>query len=115
MTHDKGIEAACRALHEAQGTGDADTPLHSPYQNSWETPDTVRWKQWQETCEEVITAYLKARGAILCEASPVAWSNAEHIFLDDRSSKLTASRWRPTDSDNLALYTALPDAASKQS
>jgi hypothetical protein len=115
MTHETALEAACRALHKAQGTDDADAPLHSPYQNSWEEPDTVRWKQWQETCEEVIAAYLKARGAILCDEKPVAWSNPEHMFLDDRMSTLTASRWRPTEKDNVALYTALPETLPKTS
>jgi hypothetical protein len=108
MTHKKAIEAACRAMHEAQGSEDADAPLHSPYQNSWEEPDTVRWTQWVETCEEVIAAYLKARSAILCDNKPVAWSNLEHIFLDDRTSTLTASRWRPTEKDTIALYSELP-------
>ena len=60
MTTDKGIEAAARAMHEAQGTGDADAPRHSPYQNSWDEPDSVRWEQWIETCEEVIAAYFAA-------------------------------------------------------
>ncbi|TLX16047.1 hypothetical protein [Rhizobium sp. MHM7A] len=113
MTHETAIEAACRALHEAQGTGDADAPLHSPYQNSWEEPDTVRWKQWIETCEEVISAYLKARSAILCDEKPIAWSNPEHMFLDDRVSTLTASRWRPNEKDHVALYAAIPDTQLK--
>jgi len=43
------IEAGCRALHNLQGTGDADAPLHSPYQNSWEEPDSTRWQQWRHT------------------------------------------------------------------
>jgi hypothetical protein len=43
------IEAGCRALHSAQGTGDADAPLLSSYQNSWDEPDSVRWRQWRHT------------------------------------------------------------------
>jgi hypothetical protein len=62
---------------------------------------------------EVIAAYLKARGAILCDEKPVAWSNPEHMFLDDRMSTLTASKWRPTEKDTVALYTALPETLPK--
>ena len=43
------IEAGCRALHELQGTGDADEVAHSPYQSSWDVPDSIRWRQWEET------------------------------------------------------------------
>jgi hypothetical protein len=43
------IEAGCRALHEMQGSGDADAPMRSSYQNSWDKPDSVRWRQWEET------------------------------------------------------------------
>lgn len=54
------IEAGCRAMHDCQGTGDADAPLHSPYQKSWEEPDSVRWKQWRETIREVWDAMVGA-------------------------------------------------------
>lgn len=54
------IEAGCRALHDAQGTGDPDAPLHSPPQNSWEEPDSVRWKQWRETITDDVWPALVA-------------------------------------------------------
>jgi hypothetical protein len=55
------VEAGCRAMHEAQGTEDADAPLHSPYQNSWDEPDSVRWKQWDETVRAALSAALSAQ------------------------------------------------------
>lgn len=64
------IEAGCRALHEMQGTGDADAPMHSPYQNSWDEPDSVRWRQWIHTIagdEEDIGVY-----RAMLAASPAA-------------------------------------------
>jgi hypothetical protein len=69
--HDRAIEAACRAMHEAQGSGDADAPRHSPYQNSWDEPDSVRWEQWIETCEEVVSAYRSALGSGTVAQEPV--------------------------------------------
>lgn len=99
-------------MHETLGTDDADAPIHSPYQKSWEEPDTVRWKQWTEACEDAIAAYLKARKAVLCDDKAIAWSNPENMFLDDQMSTLTASRWRPTEKDNVALYAALPETPS---
>lgn len=68
--HEKALEAACRAMHELQGTGDADAPRFSPYQNSWDEPDTVRWTQWKESCEEVITAYLASLDAVIVPKEP---------------------------------------------
>ena len=54
------VEAGCRALHAAQGSGDADEMIHSPYQNSWNVPDMKRWQQWVETVREVYTAMTAA-------------------------------------------------------
>jgi len=62
-------------MHEAQGSGDADAPLHSPYQNSWDEPDSVRWKQWIETCEDVVSAYHASLGAGTVAQEPVGWFN----------------------------------------
>lgn len=54
------IEAGCRMMHELQGTQDADAPLHSPYQNSCDTPDRVRWQQWDEIVRAVRASMLSA-------------------------------------------------------
>lgn len=54
------VEAGCRAMHEAQGSGDADAPMHSPYQKSWDEPDSVHWKQWIETVTDVHAAMISS-------------------------------------------------------
>jgi hypothetical protein len=54
------IEAGCRALHECQGSEDADAPMHHPAQKSWETPSMVRWQQWKEAVCDVHKAMLAA-------------------------------------------------------
>lgn len=104
--HEKALEAACRAMHECQGTGDADAPRFSPYQNSWDEPDTVRWTQWKETCEEVISAYLASIDAVICEATPKAFLVSD--FAD--GAYLTRSLKAAEKSDHHfdALHPALP-------
>lgn len=70
------VEAGCRAMHEAQGSEDADAPLHSPYQNSWDEPDSVRWRQWDETVREVLAAALAAAEQPVA-IKPLEWQVGE--------------------------------------
>jgi len=72
---DEMVEAGCRAMHEQQGTEDADAPLHSPYQKSWEEPDRVRWMQWDETVRDVFQAMVTAAPASAepVKVMPLAW------------------------------------------
>ncbi|NQE62905.1 hypothetical protein [Caulobacter sp. RHG1] len=50
------LVAGCRAMHDCQGTQDADALMHHPYQKSWEEPTKPRWAQWIETVAEVYAA-----------------------------------------------------------
>lgn len=58
--------------------------------------------------EIAIRVYTEARQAVICDAKPVAWSNAEDAFLEDRLSTLTTARWQATEKDDMPLYVALP-------
>ncbi|WP_454760568.1 hypothetical protein [Caulobacter segnis] len=59
----KQLVAGCRAMHDCQGTGDADALMHRPAQKSWEEPTKPRWAQWIETVAEVYAAIEAATGA----------------------------------------------------
>lgn len=50
------LVAGCRAMHDCQGTEDADALMHHPYQRSWDEPTKPRWSQWIEAVAEVYAA-----------------------------------------------------------
>lgn len=50
------IVAGCRAMHDMQGSEDADSLIHHPAAKSWEPKTEPRWSQWIETVVYVAEA-----------------------------------------------------------
>lgn len=57
IDHQSMKEAACRALHELLGNGNADDPMHHPAESSWDEPSMKRWQQWGEAVDLVVASF----------------------------------------------------------
>jgi hypothetical protein len=74
MTHSEAVEAA--AKHSYEHEGDRKGVFYIGWENE---PEEVK-AEWRGCVSEPIAAYLEARGAVLCSATPVGW--ADDVFAD---------------------------------
>jgi hypothetical protein len=110
MSHEQAIRQAARTLSVNEFKRifnlktDEDFLKHSKFFEEW---FLATHEGYISDMEVALKSYMDTRNAIICDAKPIAWSNAEEAFLEDRMGTLNASRWQATEKDDMPLYAAL--------